>query len=51
MGYRLNHHDEPVFMAVPEPMLTEFGIRLESCVAITLDMTRCLKKGLPDSNG
>ena len=34
MGYRLNRLDEPVFMAVLKPMLTEFGIhyRLESCV-------------------
>ena len=34
MGYRLNRLDEPVFMAVPKPMLTEFGIHyeLESCV-------------------
>ena len=34
MGYRLNRLDEPVFVAVPKPMLTEFGIhqRLESCV-------------------
>ena len=33
MGYRLNRLDEPVFMAVPKPILTEFGIhyRLESC--------------------
>ena len=33
MGYRLNRLDEPVFMAVPKPMLTEFGIHyiLESC--------------------
>ena len=33
MGYRLNRLDEPVFMAVPKPMLTELGIhyRLESC--------------------
>ena len=31
--YGLNRLDEPVFMAVPKPMLTEFGIhcRLESC--------------------
>ena len=31
MGYRLNRLDEPVFMTVPKPMLTEFGIlyRLE----------------------
>ena len=37
MGYRLNRLDEPVFMAVPKPMLTEFGIhhRLESCEADT----------------
>ena len=34
MGYRLNRPDEPIFMAVPKPMLTEFDIhyRLESCV-------------------
>ena len=34
MGYRLNRHDAPVFMAGPKPMLTEFGIhrRLESGV-------------------
>ena len=33
MGYRLNRLDEPVFMAVTKPLLTEFGIhhRLESC--------------------
>ena len=33
MGYRLNRLDEPIFMAVPKPMLTEFGIHyiLESC--------------------
>ena len=33
MGYRLNCFDEPVFIAVPKPLLTEFGIlhRLESC--------------------
>ena len=37
MGYRLNRLDEPVFMAVPKPMLTEFGIhyRLESCVVLS----------------
>ena len=30
--YHLNRLDEPIFMAVPKPMLTEFGIqyRLES---------------------
>ena len=34
MGYHLNHLDEPVFIAVSKPLLTEFGIylRLESCV-------------------
>ena len=34
MGYHLNRLDEPVFMAVSKPLLTEFGIhhRLESCV-------------------
>ena len=34
MGYRLNRLDEPVFMAVSKPLLTEFGInhRFESCV-------------------
>ena len=33
MGYHLNRLDEPVFMAGPKPMQTEFGIhyRLESC--------------------
>ena len=33
MGYRLNHLDEPVFMAVSKPLLIEFGIhhKLESC--------------------
>ena len=37
MGYRLNRLDEPVFMAVPKPMLTECGIhyRLESCALLT----------------
>ena len=34
MGYRLNRLDEPVFIAVSKPLLTEFGIhhRLESFV-------------------
>ena len=34
MGYRLNRPNEPVFMAGPKPMRTDFGIhqRLESCV-------------------
>ena len=37
MGYRLNRLDEPVFMAVSKPLLTQFGIRhrLESCVGFT----------------
>ena len=35
MGYRLNRLNEPVLMAVPKPMQTEFDIhhRLESCAA------------------
>ena len=37
MGYHLNCLDEPVFVAVPEPMLTEIGThdRLESGVLHT----------------
>ena len=46
MGYRLNHLDEPVFIAVSKPLLTEFGIhhRFESCgynraiIKITIDI-------------
>ena len=36
MGYRLNRLDEPVFIAVSKPMLTEFGIHygLESCAEL-----------------
>ena len=36
MGYHLNRLDEPVYMAGPKPMQTEFGInhRLESCVIL-----------------
>ena len=36
MGYRLNRLDEPGFIAVLKPLLTEFGIhhRLESCERI-----------------
>ena len=26
VGYCWNHHDEPVFMTGPKPMLTEFGV-------------------------
>ena len=38
MGYRLNRLDEPVFIAVSKPLLTEFGIhyRLESCDRFTV---------------
>ena len=38
MGYRLNRLDEPVFIEVSKPLLTEFGIhyRLESCGAISI---------------
>ena len=34
MGYHLNCFDEPVFIAVSKPLLTEFGIhhRFENCV-------------------
>ena len=34
MRYRLNHLDEPVFIAGPKPLRSEFDIhqRLESCV-------------------
>ena len=41
MGYRLNRLDEPVFIEVSKPLLTEFGIhyRLESCV----EQTNCKK--------
>ena len=36
MGYRLKRLDEPIFMAGPKPMRTDFGIhqRLESCVRL-----------------
>ena len=39
MGYRFNRLDEPIFMAVPKLMLTDFGIhyRLESSVMYLLD--------------
>ena len=50
MGYRLNRLDEPIFMAGPKPLRTEFGIhlRLESCADLTLNvkssnLMRCLK--------
>ena len=43
MGYRLNCLDEHIFVVVPKPLLTEFGIhyRLESCVpmySITIEL-------------
>ena len=40
MGYCLNRLDEPVFMAGPKPMVTEFGIhhRLESNVVDKNDL-------------
>ena len=38
MGYRLNRHDELVFMAVSKPLLNEFGIHhtLKSCEMISV---------------
>ena len=38
MGYCLNRLDEPVFIAVSKPLLTEFGIhhRLESCAYLIM---------------
>ena len=43
MGYRFNRLDEPVFIAVAKPMLTEFGIhyRLESCDGLPLISSKC----------
>ena len=37
MGHRLNRLNEPIFMAVSKPLLTEFGIhhRLECCIILT----------------
>ena len=48
MGYHLNRLDEPVFMVVPEPMLSEFGIhqRLESCAYINKVLS-CAQEFLP----
>ena len=44
MGYRLNHFDEPVFMAVPKPMHTEFGIHhtLESVHSFDFQLLRAI---------
>ena len=38
VGYRLNRLDEPVFIALSKPLLTEFGIhyRLESCDSLNV---------------
>ena len=49
MGYRLNHLDEPVSMAVSKPLLTEFRIhhRLESCESVyraASDLLQCHKQ-------
>ena len=48
VGYRLNRLDEPVFMAVSKPLLTEFGIhhRLESCVTNIHNITHVYIKNL-----
>ena len=45
MGYRLSHLDEPVFIAVSKPMLTEFGIhhRLESCEDVFRDLKKFVR--------
>ena len=53
MGYRLNRLDEPVFIAVSKPLLTEFGIhhRLESCAVFQKnhgDFT--IRTGFPNSS-
>ena len=47
MGYRLNRLDEPVFMAGPKLMPTEFDIhhRLDSCVHSMLGQ-KCFPSGL-----
>ena len=38
MGCRLNRLNEPIFIAVPKPLLTEFGIhpRLDSCAGVEI---------------
>ena len=38
MGYGLNRLDEPVFMAGPKPMLTEFGIHQDWRVVCPLSV-------------
>ena len=44
MGYRLNGLDEPTFIAVSKPLLTEFGIHhtLESCALNRLFLHHCI---------
>ena len=55
MGYHLNRLDEPVFMAGPKPMWTEFGIhhRLESCESLFIDsgVTLFCNKIMSGGNG
>ena len=48
MGYRLKRLDEPIFMAGPKPMRTDFGIyqRLESCVWLNDQNHQALIAGL-----
>ena len=36
MGYRLNRLNEPIFMAGPKPMRTEFGIPSTTTLSLTL---------------
>ena len=36
VGYHLNNLDEPVFMAVSKPMLTEIGIHFDRRVVNTI---------------
>ena len=46
MGYRFSRLDEPVFMAGPKPLRTEFGIhhRLQSCTRIFKERLAVSKK-------
>ena len=57
MGHRLNRLDEPDFMAVSKPVLTEFGIhhRLESCeggykICIRYKIVGCINLLFPTEN-
>ena len=54
MRYRCNRLDEPVFIALSKPLLTEFGIhhRLESCAYLSLELApsgHCKTLSLPMS--